>query len=219
MGTEALVAEIRSLYGRRHEEKVQIQQDMAALRDQYGWTQQMISDETGVPRSTVDMWLRAYDEGLADPSRASRLTPASAHARSDRAVAKRVFATAPMEDIEHVISSLPPERVQQVAAAAGNAYHQARVEYAENERNLTPRERSEREAAGEALTEPVRKAAAGFTTLGIVGHLEQATDELHELTSDGSLTPKLVRQILRAKDAFESELSVAAALVGLEEES
>jgi hypothetical protein len=132
--------------------------------------------------------------------------------------ARKLLRDAPMEQVEQILAELPAERQQQVAAAAGHAYHKARVEYAEEERNLTPSQRYEREAAGETLTEPVRQAAAGFAVLGIVGHLEQARDEIHELISDGSLTPRLVRQIGRVLDGIEAEMQVARGLVGIEED-
>jgi transcriptional regulator with XRE-family HTH domain len=118
--TSVLVAEIKTLFGRRHEEKLQIQKDMAVLRDEHGWTQDQIAGETGVPKGTVDMWLRAYDEGLTDPSQASRLTPVSTQAASDRRVAKRVIAENPavvMEAFEAATPEVRREIARQVSTA------------------------------------------------------------------------------------------------------
>jgi hypothetical protein len=64
------------------------------------------------------------------------------------------------------------------------------------------------------LTQPVRQAMAGFAALGIVGHLEQATEELHELVADSSLTPAAWRPIEEAFARLLEEARVAAAMVG-----
>jgi transcriptional regulator with XRE-family HTH domain len=105
----ALVAEIKQLYGRRHEEKLQIQKDMVELRDGYGRTQPEIARATGIPQQTVSDWLRAFDEAT-DLGRPSRLTPDSHKIRSDRAVARRVIA----EDPEF-LASLTPEAQRKAA--------------------------------------------------------------------------------------------------------
>jgi hypothetical protein len=132
---------------------------------------------------------------------------------------KQLLRDAPLEQIEQVVASLPRERQQALAAAAGHGYAKARQEYDERERNLTEAEKREREDARESLTRPVRQAVADFASLGIVGHLEQATDELRELTADASLTPQVVRRIERADDAWREALDFAKALVGRGDES
>src|SRR5262249_25019365 len=88
--------------------------------------------------------------------------------------ARKVLREAPLEQVERIIDELPPERQSAIAAAAGSAYHGARQEYEREERDRTPAERSERRAAADLITEPVRKAQAPFQTLGIVAHIEQA---------------------------------------------
>lgn len=119
-----------------------------------------------------------------------------------------------MEQVEQIVSSLPKSRQLAIAAAAGDRYATARQEHDEREARLTPAERREREQAGERLTRPVRQAAAGFTTLGISGHLEQAAEELNELNADASLTPKAMKPITRAHEAWVAAYEFAMQLVG-----
>jgi predicted transcriptional regulator len=211
-----LVAEIKTLYGRRHEEKLQIQRDMVALRDDHGWTEQKIADATGISQSTVSRWLLAHEEGLTQVGKASRLTPVSVQAASDMRVAGRVLADAPMEAIERQIEKLPPERRQRIAAAAGSPYHQARVEREEHERDLSVRERSERDAAVHTATAPARRLLAFAGSAAIVAGLGVARERLHEIISDGELTADAVREIEEARDAFDAEFQVACGLVGIE---
>lgn len=210
---DALVSEIRSLYGRRHKDKVAMQKAMIELRDRHQWTPSRIAAETGIPQPTVFRWLRAHDE-QAGSIQMNRLTPAGFQGASDRRVARRVLETAPLEDVERVIEQLPPERRQAIAAAAGSAHAQARQAYDERERDLTPAERRERADAAERLTREGRQAVGGFRSLGVVGHIEQATDELRELTADASLTPESVRKIDAADEAWREALDFARALVG-----
>lgn len=127
---------------------------------------------------------------------------------------KQMLREAPMEQVEQIVSSLPKSRQLAIAAAAGDRYATARQEHDEREARLTPAERREREQAGERLTRPVRQAAAGFTTLGISGHLEQAAEELNELNADASLTPKAMKPITRAHEAWVAAYEFAMQLVG-----
>jgi len=214
-----LVNEIKTLSERRHGDKLAIQARMVELRDQHGWTEQQITDATGVSQSTVSRWLMAYDEGTTQVGKASRLTPESTQAASDRRVTQRVLREAPMEQVEQLINELPKERKQQVMAAAGSGYHQARVAHDERERNLTPLERSERVAAQEAVTRPVRDAMAPFGAFGIASYLGRATETLKELIADHSLTTEVIQEIEEANAEWQTELEVARAMAGLEEVS
>ena len=81
---------------------------------------------------------------------------------------------------------------------------------------MTPAQRKEREAITAEVGRQARSMAAGFTSLGIVGHIEQATEELQELNSDASLTPEMIEQIERALKPLLVELEVAKGLAGLE---
>lgn len=212
MSTRELVSDIKSRYGQLHRNKLAIQRDMVALRDQHGWTQQQIAEATGIPRATVKDWLLAYDEqiseGLGD---VTRLTPKSHHRASDLAVSRRVLSTASEEELERIVEKLPAERRRVLAATAGNAYHREALKEREP---VSEREQRERDNAARKLTRPVAQAAAGFASLGIVGHIEQATDELNELVADGSLTPKLIRQIDRVTERWLAVLDTARALAG-----
>lgn len=217
---KTLVADIKARYRRANSEKLAIQKDMVKLRDKYGWTQQQISDATEIPQPTVSQWLRAFDEEVsAGSTEVSRLTPKDLQARSDRAVAVRVLKEASPDEVMELVSRLPAASQRRLAAATGDSYAEVRASFEDRERRLTPAERRERRDAAEALTRPIREATAGFQALGVIGHLEQATSELHEITADGSLTAKLVRGIARARDAFNAELEMASRLVGIEEEA
>lgn len=136
----------------------------------------------------------------------------------NRAVAhtKRILRDAPLEQVEQVISELPRERQRAVAAAAGNEYLKARQDYDEEEKRLSIADRKERQATSEVLTQKVREASGGFASLGIAGHIDQATEELRELVADSSLTAETLRIVLAADAAWREELQVAAAMVGLE---
>jgi hypothetical protein len=48
-----------------------------------------------------------------------------------------------------------------------------------------------------------------FTSLGIIGHLEQAAKELDELLADASLTPAALRMIEQAVDVIVAKLGLA----------
>jgi transcriptional regulator with XRE-family HTH domain len=212
-----LVADIKTRYKRTKADSLAIQKDMAALRDQYGWSQDEIADKTGVPQRTVSNWLQAYDEGLSNLAEPSRLTPRSQQDASDRRVAERVLKTAPVELVERMVSGLPRERRNQIGAAFGNSYMKKRAEFEEQQRNLTPAQREERKAAAETMTKPVRDALAQFAVpLKIVPLLEEATETLQELIADQSLTPKLMHAIDKADAVWRTELEVARAMAGLE---
>jgi len=189
---------------------------IAAHREETGESSERIAIRLGKSKATIDKlvaWRRSGYEASTP-----FLMDEQATTRAAISHTKATLRDAPMEQIERVIETLPRERQQEIAASAGNAYHRARVEYREQERVVTPAERREREEAANRLTQPAREATAGFAALGIVGHLEQARDELHELFQDGSVTPRLIRQIDRALEGFNAELQVARALAGMEEE-
>lgn len=165
-----------------------------------------------VPASSRPPYADAFDEVTGFDREA-------AQTRTDNARTRKVLTDAPMERIEQIIDALPAERKQQIAAAAGHRYLKARQEQDEAERRETLAERREREEARETLLKPVRQATADFASLGIVGHLEQATDELRELTADASLTPQVLRRVDRADQAWREALEFAKALVGGGDES
>jgi hypothetical protein len=165
-------------------------------------------------------WVRrviAWHTSGSPASSPHELLSGNETARKDASGTKKLLREAPLEQVEQIIDSLPKERRQAIAAAAGNSYAKARQEHDERERNLTDAEKRERQQAGESLVRPIRQAVAGFSMLGIIGHLQQATEELRELIADGSLTPKVARQIDRASDAWNTELRFALQMVGEEE--
>jgi plasmid maintenance system antidote protein VapI len=212
----ALVAEIKTLYGRRREEKLQIQKDMVALRDEHDWTEQQIADATDISQSTVSRWLVAYDEGLTQVGKASRLTPESVQAASDRRVAQRVLSTAPVELIERMVDTLPKERRQAIEAHFGDGYARARHHFEQRERNLTPAQRKEREAAQQTMSTYAGRALAPIKALSVANELNMATETLKELIADQSLTPEMIVEIERSLGEFQVELEVARAMAGLE---
>lgn len=135
-------------------------------------------------------------------------------ARKARSHARSILANASAEEVERVISELPRDRQRVIGAAAGNAYLRARQEYEEAEKQMTPEELDARDQAEALITRATSLATAEFTTLGIIGHLEQATEELRELNADASLTPDMARKIDHVLDAFVTEFRFARALLG-----
>lgn len=127
---------------------------------------------------------------------------------------RRLLRDAPMEQVEQIVAQLPPERQKQIAAAAGHGYLGARVAHEEAERQVTPAQEREREEAKERLAKPARQAVGAFSALGIVLHLEQATEEIRELQADASLTPEMARKIGHALDEFVREFEFAQQLLG-----
>lgn len=120
---------------------------------------------------------------------------------------KQMLREAPLEQVEQIVGSLPKERQQAIAAAAGHGYLQAQQERAERRNDDAPRD-TRRQATAQAVTT--------FAALGITGHLEQATEELRELTADASLTPTAMRGIERAHTAWVEALDFARAMTGEE---
>jgi hypothetical protein len=161
-----------------------------------------------IPVPTFRAWTkRATSTPVVPPERRLRI---------DSNTTRKILQEAPLEQVEQIIAGLPKSRQQAIAAAAGNEYMKERQRQQEKERALTPRQREERERATTAITHPVKQAAAGFAALGIVGHLEQATEELQELLSDSSLTPRVLRQIEKASDAWNREFDFARQMAGEE---
>lgn len=157
-----------------------------------------------IPPETFRGWVKITTRVIQPDQRAGM----------DASKARKVLRDAPLEQVEQLVAGLPAERQQAIAAAAGHGYLKARQEQDEQERRRTPAERREREQARESLTRPIRQATGGFASLGIVGHLEQATEELRELNADASLTPQATRKIGRALDEFVTEFNFAKAMLG-----
>ena len=176
--------------------------------------------EIGDQLDRSSSWLKTIVTWAEDPAnRGLRATPYGGEKYAEKQAAnhaRRVLRDAPLEQVEQIIGELPPERQRAVAASAGHKYLSARQDLAEEEHRRTPAERKEREAAGQAITEAGRKATAGFLSLGIAGHLEQATEELREIVADSSITPGNLEPITNALRNFLSEYEVACAMAGLE---
>lgn len=183
----------------------------------------LTNGEVGKRLGKSDTWVGrvlAWAETPIDDRGPGPFSEAAGKPNRDISGAKKTLREAPMEQIEQIISTLPKERQQKIAAAADpSGYAAARV--AENERvqNQTPAQRREIEAAKEAIGQPVRQAVASFTTLGVVGHLEQAKDDLAEMISEQTVTAESIYRITEAHDRFVTELEVARAMAGLEERS
>lgn len=133
-------------------------------------------------------------------------------ARKDAAATKKVLAEAPLEEVERIVASLPPERQSEIAAAAGHGYHKARQERQDLDVERIAQQADEPRHGPPAL----RQAVGGFAALGIVGHIEQATEELRELVADASLNATTLREIRRAVDVLVEACDFALALVGEE---
>lgn len=216
--TNELVAEIKTLYGRRHEERLQIQKDMVVLRDDYKWTVRKIAEATGITKSTVDRWLLAYDEGLSQVGQTGRLTPQATQDASDRRVAKRVIADAPLELIEQLLDELPDERREEVAAVAGHRRSKARVERSKKEKAMTPAQLKAREANRSVIDDFAAALTSPFISASIVLLIEQATDKLRELVAGNAMTSEAEKEIAAALIDLNREFQVASAMAGVEEE-
>jgi hypothetical protein len=168
------------------------------------WVRDMVTfATTGLPEATSPAWTRGSHATTAEI----------------KAGAEKLLAEAPLEQVERMISELPEDRRLAVAAAAGSGYAAERM--AENERvaGLTPAEKKEIEAAKGAISAPIEKALGGFTALGVVGHLEQATEDLAEMIANDAVSPESIYRIEQAHALFVTELEVAKATAGLGEES
>jgi hypothetical protein len=130
--------------------------------------------------------------------------------------ARKLLAEAPAEQVERLISELPRERQRQIGAAAGNEYLRASQDAREERGRRTFAEQDEIDRAGEQITRPIRQAVAGFTSMGIAQHLEQAADDLHELAADQSLTAEAMAPIERAHVKWLEAYRFAMALAGME---
>lgn len=216
--TNEIVAEIKQLYGRRHEEKLQIQQDMAALRDEHSWTQRKIADATGISQPTVNNWLQAYDENLINLDQPARLTPRATQKASDQRVAKRVLAEASSEEIEELIDDLPKEQREQLAAAAGHPRQKARSERKKKEQGRSEADKKAREANRSLIDDFAAALTSPFISASIVLLIEQATEKLHELIEGNAMTPDAEKEIAAALIDLNREFQVASAMSGVEEE-
>ena len=165
------------------------------------WVEKVVAWRTSVPSSTQPT---PYS-GQSDEINARKT--------------KQMLREAPMEQVERMLAELPKERQQAIAAAVGSGYDAARI--VENERvsRLTPAEKKEIEAAKAGITGPINKALGGFTTLGVVGHIEQATEDLSEMIATSAVTAESIYRIDQAHELFLTELEVARAMAGLGEES
>lgn len=148
----------------------------------------------------------------------ARDTPPFAYDSEDRPLraTRQTLREAPLEQVEQIIGELPPERQQAIAAAAGSGYHQARRDFEEKERNLTPAERKEREAGRATIDQYAGRISAPFTTLDIAGHLEQAREKLSELIEAHALSAEVMKPIDKANEEWQSEYEVASAMAGKE---
>lgn len=175
-----------------------------------------IGDRLGRSKSWVQ---RIVAFGKSPANAVSSSTPWEDHQAINLRKTKQLLREAPLEQVEQMIAELPKERQTAIRAAAGDGYSKARQAEDERVKNLTPSERKEIEAAQEGIGESTRKALASFTTLGVVGHLEQATEDLEGMISEQVLTPESVYRIEQAHERFVTELEVARGMAGLEQRS
>lgn len=132
----------------------------------------------------------------------------------DRVATRKVLREAPLEEIEQMLDALPEGRKEIIAAAAGHSYLEARKQAQEQEAEASIRKKAEKKDAKEKTTRKTRQATGAFASLGIIGHIEQATDELRELMADASLTPETAKGIARALETFTNEFAFAKQLLG-----
>jgi hypothetical protein len=175
--------------------------------------------EIGATFGKSESWVRQLVTWRTSPSSSTPSPYAGQAEEINVRKTKQMLREAPLEQVEQIISSLPEDRKLAVAAAAGSGYHRERLKENERVKNLTPAEKKEIEAARAGITDPIDKALGGFTALGIVGHIEQATEDLSEMVANGAVTAESIYRIDQAHDLFVTELEVAKAMAGLGEES
>ncbi len=71
---------------------------------------------------------------------------------------------------------------------------------------LSEAERKAREAAADRLTKPLGDAVASFSALGVIGHLEQALEELRD--TDGALSEEMTAKVTALLEEIDHEMQV-----------
>ena len=130
--------------------------------------------------------------------------------------ARKLLATAPLEQVERIVQDLPRNRQKAIGAAAGHSYLKARQEEDEREARLTPAQRKEREAQRASTHTAVGKMMSGFNAFGIVNHLEAAAEILKEMIEATSVTPEVVEAVEKGLLVFLTEFRVARGVAGLD---
>ena len=125
---------------------------------------------------------------------------------------KKILREAPLEQVEQMIAELSDERKQALRAAVGDRYAQARHDYNTEQRHMTPAQREERRAAGEAMTRPV---VAWSTGMQLLSSLEGAHLYLRELIEGGEIPTETMLELGKWMRALNDEYQVARAMVGL----
>lgn len=182
-------------------------------------SQTLVATKIGRDTGSVSRLLRWRKEGYPEGTTPFTMADPNGSLPTQRAAlshTKKVLRDAPLEQVEQIIDELPEERKRAIKAAVGDDYARLLQNSAERERNMTEAQRQEIAAAQDSITEGGRRAVASFSTLGVVGHLEQATEELRELVSDQSLTLEMWREVEKALNELYEEAQVAAAMVGLD---
>ena len=176
-------------------------------------TQQEIGEQIGYDNRRVSEILKWARSGAPG-------TPWAGTGREKAAIhARTILREAPLEQVEQIVAELPPERKAIVARATMNVrYRQARKEYEQEEANLTPLQKKEREAAQQAITRPAKKAISYFGAMAAANCLEQATEHVREAVGEGELSAEAMAPIRSALLDFLVEYNVAAAMAGLDDE-
>jgi hypothetical protein len=185
---------------------------VAAQRADSTLSNREIGEQFGRSKEWVRQLVQWHTSGTTSP------TPYAETGRphQDQTAARKVLSTAPLEQIEQIIETLPRERRDAIGAAAGDPYRQARHEMNEQERRVTPQERAARREASETQAE---RMLSGFTAMAIENHLYAATDKLEEMNKHHVELPgPVARRIEKALLAFQTEFDVAKMMVGLEVE-
>jgi hypothetical protein len=117
-----------------------------------------------------------------------------------------VLSTAPMEQVERVLEKLPKERQEQIAAATGDSYMQAKREAVERRSRMTDEERQADWEATERLNEIQRNLFGQEEALSIRINLLNAAETLERMIERGTLTPKAARLIEIDNDEWQQKL-------------
>lgn len=190
-----------------------------------GATQEEIGEAAGMNRDSARRHIRiwnAYGTYASKPSYSEAFDDVTgfdrdaAQERTDAARTKRTLREAPLEQVEQIISELPAERQQAIAAATGHDYASALQKRDEFKRNMTEAERQEVVGAQEAITQPARKVLDAIGVPLVVSLVQQATEELREMVSRQTLTAEQWKEVRGALSELYDEAQIAAAMVGLD---
>jgi len=174
----------------------------AGMKADPSLTQEEIGRWFGHSQSWVQRLL-AWDK---DYSSTNNPTPFVRPANKTANDTKAFLRDAPMEVVERVLDDLPKERKEQIAAATGDSYMQAKRDEIERRARKTDEERQADWEAAERLNEIQQNLFGQEGALSIRLDLLHAATTLSEMIEARTLTPKAARLIEIDNDEWQQKL-------------